>query len=202
MAEKASRNTQTRFKIKQAFTELVSEKGFGALTVSDITRRAKINRGTFYLHFTDKNDLLEQLEEETIKDLASILLAPQQNPSDIESDSIFPFSVLRDALSYVVKDYAFISTIAGNGGDPQFSEKFKRLIEGLFDQGLTRSKISITGNEIYPASYAREIALSHVMAIIDLWMRRGCTETPNQVAHMICETRNISFANLVTTTSI
>lgn len=89
MPEKRVRTTQTRLRIKQAFTELVSEKGFSAITISDISRRAGINRGTFYLHFVDKNDLLEQLEEETIKDLANILLTPLPAPANTDSDDIF-----------------------------------------------------------------------------------------------------------------
>lgn len=197
MPEKRVRTTQTRLRIKQAFTELVSEKGFSAITISDISRRAGINRGTFYLHFVDKNDLLEQLEEETIKDLANILLTPLPAPANTDSDDIFPFEVLRDALRYVVNDFAFISAIAGKGGDPQFSEKFKRLIDGLMEQGLCRAHIAITGNAIYPVSYAREIALSHVMAIIELWIRRGCSEDPEQIARMICDTRHVRFDDLL-----
>ena len=197
MAEKRVRTTQTRSRIKKAFTELVSEKGFNAITISDISRRAGINRGTFYLHFVDKQDLLEQLEEETIKDLANILLTPLPTSAHTDSDDIFPFEVLRKALKYVVDDFAFISAIAGKGGDPQFSEKFKRLIDGLMEQGLCRAHITITGNAIYPVSYARELALSHVMAIIELWIRRGCSENPEQIARMICDTRHIRFDDLL-----
>lgn len=197
MAEKRVRTTQTRSRIKKAFTELVSEKGFNAITISDISRRAGINRGTFYLHFVDKQDLLEQLEEETIKDLANILLTPLPTSAHTDSDDIFPFEVLRKALKYVVDDFAFISAIAGKGGDPQFSEKFKRLIDGLMEQGLCRAHITITGNAIYPVSYARELALSHVMAIIELWIRRGCSEDPEQIARMICDTRHIRFDDLL-----
>ncbi len=36
------------------------EKGFAALTVRDITERAMVNRSTFYRHYLDKADLLEQ----------------------------------------------------------------------------------------------------------------------------------------------
>jgi AcrR family transcriptional regulator len=50
---------RTRALIVDAFSEVLHEKGFQALSVQDITERAGINRTTFYLHFTDKFDLLD-----------------------------------------------------------------------------------------------------------------------------------------------
>lgn len=46
------RKTQTKAIIKNVFTQLLIEKGFNSLTVSDITRMSNINRGTFYLHLS------------------------------------------------------------------------------------------------------------------------------------------------------
>lgn len=37
---------RTRESIREALVELIEEKGFEAITVKDITMRAKINRGT------------------------------------------------------------------------------------------------------------------------------------------------------------
>jgi AcrR family transcriptional regulator len=51
---------RTRELINRAFTELIAEKGFQALSVQDITEKAGINRATFYAHFQDKYDLLDQ----------------------------------------------------------------------------------------------------------------------------------------------
>lgn len=47
--------------IREAFYELLREKGFDKLTVSDLCKRAQINRGTFYLHYEDKYELLTDL---------------------------------------------------------------------------------------------------------------------------------------------
>ena len=50
---------RTRQLLLQAFSDLFSEKGFHAMTVQDITERARVNRGTFYSHFEDKSAILE-----------------------------------------------------------------------------------------------------------------------------------------------
>ena len=51
---------RTRKLLQQALIEGTIEKGFAALTVRDITERAMVNRSTFYRHYLDKYDLLEQ----------------------------------------------------------------------------------------------------------------------------------------------
>ncbi|WP_165423041.1 TetR/AcrR family transcriptional regulator [Ktedonosporobacter rubrisoli] len=51
---------RTRKLLQQALIEGAIEKGFAALTVRDITERAMVNRSTFYHHYLDKYDLLEQ----------------------------------------------------------------------------------------------------------------------------------------------
>lgn len=50
---------RTRLALEQAFMDVLQEKGFQAITVQDITRRAGVNRATFYAHFPDKYALLD-----------------------------------------------------------------------------------------------------------------------------------------------
>ncbi|MCH5314536.1 MAG: TetR family transcriptional regulator [Eubacterium sp.] len=51
---------RTQKHIKQAFYDLIKEKGFDQMTVKDITDKAMISRNTFYLHYSDKYDLLNK----------------------------------------------------------------------------------------------------------------------------------------------
>ena len=50
---------RTRSLLEQAFMEVVTEKGFQAVSVQDITEKAGVNRATFYAHFPDKYALLD-----------------------------------------------------------------------------------------------------------------------------------------------
>jgi AcrR family transcriptional regulator len=45
-----------RRRLLSATVSAVAEHGFGAITVADIVRRAKVSRGAFYAHFSDKED--------------------------------------------------------------------------------------------------------------------------------------------------
>jgi AcrR family transcriptional regulator len=77
---------RTRQMLQQAFVEVVREKGealrslpeiekgFAATSIQEITARANVNRGTFYLHFTDKYMLADAVVRERFhQQLASIL---------------------------------------------------------------------------------------------------------------------------------
>ena len=60
---------RTQRLIKQAFYDLIKEKGFEQITVKDITDRAMISRNTFYLHYSDKYDLLNKQCDELMRNL-------------------------------------------------------------------------------------------------------------------------------------
>lgn len=50
---------RTREALTRALIELILEKGFDATNVSDIVERADVGRSTFYVHYADKEDLLQ-----------------------------------------------------------------------------------------------------------------------------------------------
>lgn len=194
--ERAARTAQTRGRIKAALIDLIGEKGFDALTVSDITRRAQINRGTFYLHFVDKYDMLEKLEDELIAHLGEALLAEPPAHAASACD-LFPYETVLGALVMVSEDFSFVRAISGRGGDPDFSLKLKNVIVGLLDQGLARTGSALRDDGELPLDYSRELAVSHVLAIINLWLSRGGTESPEQVARMVVAAKDVCPASLV-----
>ena len=174
----------------------MGEKGFDALTVSDVTRRARINRGTFYLHFVDKYDMLEKLEDELISRLEQALLASPPEHAATAVD-LFPYETILGALALVSEDFDFVRAISGRGGDPDFSPKLKHVIEDLLDQGLARTGSTLRDDAQMPLPYARELAISHVLCIISLWLERGGTESPEQVARMVCAAKDVCPSSLV-----
>lgn len=60
---------KTRQAILNTFIGLLTEKGFDKITINDIAERANINRGTVYLHYVDKFDLLDKCIETYVEPL-------------------------------------------------------------------------------------------------------------------------------------
>lgn len=77
---------RTRQLLQKALLELMGEKPFQHINVSDITQRATINRATFYLHYLDKFDLLSKTARETFTQAVMGLLEDwtQFEASDIK----------------------------------------------------------------------------------------------------------------------
>jgi AcrR family transcriptional regulator len=127
---------RTRKLLQQAFIELTVEKGFAALTVRDITERAMVNRSTFYRHYLDKYDLLEQYMNEIYeltKDQTDF--AEQREPTSHEASS-GPLNLLKHIQQFA----DFYHVMLGPKGDPRFAQRFRQNTEkrfrSLFAQAL------------------------------------------------------------------
>ena len=68
MSEKKEYRSAIRSRklIRQAFMDLLKEKPFEKITVTDIVNRAEINRSTFYAHYPDVMGLLDEFQEEIL----------------------------------------------------------------------------------------------------------------------------------------
>ena len=55
------RQRRTRQSLVRALEELLAERTFQSLSVTDICQRAMVHRTTFYAHFNDKQELLRYL---------------------------------------------------------------------------------------------------------------------------------------------
>jgi len=58
--------SKTREKIVSAAMELFAKKGFDKSTVDEIVAKAGVAKGTFYLYFKSKDDLIKELAFETM----------------------------------------------------------------------------------------------------------------------------------------
>ena len=74
MEEKKNRNALRSIRLlEEAYLELLSEKDAEKISVTDVTRRADLNRGTFYAHYDGIHDLESSLTEKLVQRLTVIL---------------------------------------------------------------------------------------------------------------------------------
>ncbi len=55
--------------IRTAFFNLVLEKSFNEISITELTENAGINRKTFYLHYSSLEDLVTEIEEEIVEEI-------------------------------------------------------------------------------------------------------------------------------------
>lgn len=58
---KDRRTKYTRSVIREALMELLRIKPYSKITVTELCRLADINRGTFYIHYFDVDDVLDDI---------------------------------------------------------------------------------------------------------------------------------------------
>lgn len=67
------RTLYTRMVIKESLLMLLGEKNYGDITVADLCREADLNRGTFYLHYNNIPQVIEELFDDAIGNMHSVL---------------------------------------------------------------------------------------------------------------------------------
>ncbi len=65
---------KTKKQLRQALMDLMTEKPSKSISVRELAERADINRGTFYIHYQDVNDLLQRLEDEMATPAGAIIM--------------------------------------------------------------------------------------------------------------------------------
>ena len=64
---------KTIYSLKQAMIELLSEKAYSQISITDVTTKANLNRTTFYMFFSSKKDLLINISEDLLYDSEQFL---------------------------------------------------------------------------------------------------------------------------------
>ncbi|MDO4962065.1 MAG: TetR/AcrR family transcriptional regulator, partial [Eubacteriales bacterium] len=70
---KDRRIRKTRAALKKSLTTLLQHKNVKDISVKELTDLADVNRGTFYLHYKDVFDLLEQSEQDLLDEFSEVI---------------------------------------------------------------------------------------------------------------------------------
>jgi AcrR family transcriptional regulator len=175
------RAVKTKKIIKEVLYELMEEKGFNDISITDLTTRADINRGTFYLHYTDKFDLLEQVENEFIEELNeytkdNILI---NFLTDNSLNSPPPFMV--KLFQYMKENAKFMKVILGPNGSPSFKLKLKKLLAvNLFHNHQINPKER--ERLIVPEAYFLSYVISAHLGVLEQWVNSNMETSPEDLA--------------------
>ncbi|ULO09101.1 TetR/AcrR family transcriptional regulator [Paenibacillus sp. 19GGS1-52] len=166
---------RTRQLIMDAFAELLHTMDFNTMTISDITRKATINRATFYAHFADKYALLEAL-------LAAAFLEYFLKRIDAEArlteetiqQLIFSLCDYHESSNSCVKKYDSVSLI--------IEENIKKRLEKFILQLIT--KVTDTTDEKTLETTATMLGWS-IYGVTYRWNLEGRKEAPSALAQRI-----------------
>ncbi len=83
------RVVRTKKAIKSALFKIMETKALGEITISELTAAANVNRRTFYTHYHNLTDILEEIETDLVAELREILSRVDTNDHKTSVYNIF-----------------------------------------------------------------------------------------------------------------
>ena len=152
-------------RIEKIFIELLQTKALNEISVSDICKRAGLNRTTFYANYPDIYGLAD-----AIRDKLEVAV------SDLYRDEITQGFNSNDYLKlfrHIQENQIFYQTYFKLGYDNKY-----RIIS--YDTGL--AKMHFQNKHI---EYHMEFFKAGITQIIKMWLKNGCKESPEEMFEII-----------------
>lgn len=167
---------KTRKLLRQCLAALLKEKRIQDITVREISDMADINRGTFYLHYKDVFDLMDQIESELLEELEDVLNHYQAG--DLLSK---PSGIFSEVYSLVRDNADMVSILIGDNGDLNFVNRLNAIVR----EKCLKDWVEFTcpRDSVSFDAYFSFIVSGHI-GIVQYWLNSGMQETPEQLARM------------------
>ena len=176
-------NEKTKENIQKSFLRLLKEKPFMKISVRDITTTAEINRGTFYLHYEDKFDLLHQIEESLLKGLELQLkrLKPDVLLLEAENGQISVLAV--EVFRYIKMNAERFQVLLGGNNQFGFHRRLKQFFLHHFGEKMMQNSTFFKDLTVRK-DYLSAFATSAFLGLIEQWLDNSLAESPDEMADM------------------
>lgn len=116
----------TKTVLQQALLKVLKNKHIDKVSIKELCEEAKVNRGTFYLHYATPNDLLREIEQQFI-DENMTMFSPYFNNG-------YETSYMAALFAGILKNRELCQIIMGKNGNPRFLARMKALVRpGIID---------------------------------------------------------------------
>ncbi len=175
------RKQRTRDLLKQCTLDLLLEKGYLALTIQDITDRADVARGTFYVHFNDKDNIVWAIFEDSLKSLTEVLL----QYSVVENAAQRKFLMWRYTFEYAQNHRDLLRVMVGEQGHPAFAQRIQEYVYRFIENGIQNGIFGPDMHTNVPIGFVAQFMTGALVGLM-LWSLET-DYSPSQLATMFYE---------------
>ena len=118
---------RTKKLLVQALTQLMSEKQVNEITVKELTQLADVNRGTFYLYYSDIYDMLHTTQNELLAALEDIAGRHRENSARGELSPM-----LEELFEHIGQNSEMWRVLLSPTGDMSFLHRLNQLLRESF----------------------------------------------------------------------
>lgn len=172
----------TRKVIRDTLLSLLREKSMKQITVTELCRLAEINRATFYKHYLDVYDLLEQIEASALEHIQATAKQMREGNAGLHFVNL---------LEHVREHYEQYAVIGSDHGDPCFAQKISVC---LFEE--TREQIF---HRLPTMPEDQKQIVCHFLEgggsrILEHWVQTGMRQDPSTLARLIFNLSDAAMA--------
>lgn len=186
MNKSESKYFNTAVRMDEALLSLLEKKEFEYITVKELCDKAKVHRSTFYLHYENTADLLNESIEYMQKKFLSYFDSDSER--FINNISVCPKSelvlvvpqYLTPYLTFIYDNQKLFLAVMHRPSDFRTNEKYRMLFRNVFVPILNRFQVA-EEEQSYRAAYY----INGIKAIIDDWLTSGCVETIEKIISII-----------------
>ena len=135
--------------ISDALIDLLDEKTFDKITVTDIVKKADINRGTFYAHYNSVSDVVTSIFDNAFEIIKASI-------NDIQDKEDFDINIMLKELQIAMeKDFEFYKKIFSSDINMRIYEEICNvLISYVYDHEAEISNVSHADFMFYTSFYS------------------------------------------------
>ena len=152
---------KTRQLIMNTFINLLAEKSFEKITINDIAERANINRGTVYLHYVDKFDLLDKC----IGTYVELLL----NHCADSANTNLNVGAFQSLFEYLEKNFAIYKLLLSKEGLGIFSSRLYSIIAQTVIEVIGIK----SGNNAFSNDVTTHFLTSGFIGVLEWWINNS-----------------------------
>ena len=173
--KKDLRVIKTKASLQMALIELLYEKTIDKISISELCKKACVNRGTFYLHYKDVPELLEEyfhdLTEDLRKSYYEPFLLPHFKIENLSADMVRIF--------HHVEKYKQFYKIVFNRKTPMMY--YYRLFDIIRNYLID----SISEVESENIEFAASYQANAIIGLVIQWVQHDFMESPEQMNEML-----------------
>ena len=183
------RQLKTKQQLLLALLTCIRQKGLDHVTVTDITKEADLNRGTFYLHYQDVRHMVQQIMTEKITMLTELISQVDPYEHGQYADQDLPYPKIVAILEELSSDRLFYITILGPKGDPSYILHVKKI---LTDALYNKFELHVPGTASapVPTHYLLAYMTSAAVGLTMYWLENDLPETAGEIGAMIMNIAN------------
>ena len=174
------KNRKTKQLIQKSFMKILESKSFESITVGDITKHAQINRGTFYLHYKDKFDLLDNIEQQLFKDLGNHIDELQTHYSVTQTFERGQEQLAATLFSSIKMHAPMLKIFLSDRGRAGFHLRFRDAFSEKVRTNLEKNE-RFTANLKVPMEYFLSFITSAFLGLVEQWVQNGLDKTPEEM---------------------